>query len=220
MGWGLTHLPWSHHCPQYVQPASACPCLVPEGHKDTIRITHSPHAGHTPKRAASSFWGGRSSPRGHRRKTPPQPITLPSFSPLPCTPHSAQSWPEPRLAAPGDCSSSLESERVVGAGQQYTPSNVTLLQGTPKSTTSISAGSQEVQDGNCSPEYPCVSKGTAASLGQSRGRRDQGWGARAGRGVGLQGGAAGLWDSLFLDPCNGAHGREDVKFTPLPLFPA
>lgn len=41
VGWGLTHLPQPRHCPQCAQPAPACPCLAPGGHKGTVRANPS-----------------------------------------------------------------------------------------------------------------------------------------------------------------------------------
>lgn len=226
MGWGLTHLPRSHHCPWCAQPTPACLCLAPGGAQGCCWSKPLPGAGWHPEKSSTERLGVQLSPRGRGWKGHPQTVILPSLSPRRCAPRSAHSWSKPRPGAPGDCSYSLGTERVVGAGQQCPLPSLTPRQWRPPKTPLVflqPAGSQGARAGGCPPKYPCGVQGAAGRVGQGRGRRVRdlvqrvgyscedrsrgwGWGPRAGRGVGLQAGAARPGDTLPLDPCNAAQG--------------
>lgn len=57
VGWGLTHLLQSCHCPQGTQPAPARPCLAPEKHKSAVGANLSLVLHSIPKRPAQRGWG-------------------------------------------------------------------------------------------------------------------------------------------------------------------
>lgn len=78
VGWGLTHLPQSCRWPQCAQPAPACPCPAPGGHKGTVRANPSLVLDGIPKRAAPKGWGsGQVQGAGEGR---PPPTCCPPLS--------------------------------------------------------------------------------------------------------------------------------------------
>jgi len=170
VGWGLTHLPRSCHRPWWAQPAPARPCLAPGGTR-TLLEQNLPWRGTHPGKSNTKQLGS-SRARGAWEGRDPQPVALPSLSPRQRAPRSARCRPKPRLGAPGDCSSSLGTESMVGAGWQRPLPSLTPLQGTPPKTPLAfpqPAGSQGARAGRCPPKYPCGVKGAAARLAQGEG---------------------------------------------------
>lgn len=104
VGWGLTHLPQSRHCPWCAQPAPACPCLAPGGHKGAVRANPSLVLDGIPERAAPRGWA---EPKGLGREGspptchPPFPLTSPTCSTL-CSLLAKTPSGCPWLILPGD----------------------------------------------------------------------------------------------------------------------
>lgn len=126
--------------------------------------------------------GSPAEPKGLGREGSPQPVALPSLSPRRGAPHSARSRPKPHLGAPG--SSSLGTERVVGAGQQHPLPSLTSLQGTPPQNHCWHFGSLQAPRGHGLPGAP---PNTPVGLRELQ----PGW-ARAGEG------GRGLWCSGWV----------------------
>lgn len=76
VGWGLTHLFYSCHCPQGAQPAPAGPCLAPEGHKGAVGANLSLHS--CTASQEEQHRGGLAEPEEQGREGP-SPTCCPPF---------------------------------------------------------------------------------------------------------------------------------------------